>query len=70
MAFGADSPFYERVADLERQTPRAAGEPVLAWLRRAGAEHLAPLARLHYRYRFDPRRDESLKETLERSGDS
>ncbi len=66
MAFGSDSPFYERIADVERRTPRAPGEPVLGWLDRAGAEHLKPLAMLHYRYRFDPRRDASVKHELER----
>lgn len=67
MFFGADSPFYELIANDERRTPRASGEPMLSWLARSGAKHLIPMARLHYRYRFDPRRDDdSVKRELER----
>ncbi|QJT10688.1 transglutaminase-like domain-containing protein [Oceanidesulfovibrio marinus] len=63
-AFGADSPFYTSIAEVERRMSRRPGEPVLAWLARAGAMHLVPAARLHYRYRFDPRRDPDRDEAL------
>ncbi|HEU6447764.1 MAG TPA: transglutaminase domain-containing protein [Verrucomicrobiae bacterium] len=73
---GLDSEFYR----LEKKLvacgfPRQSGEPMSAWLKRAGDETaLAPLRepllqllKLHYRHRFDPRGlDETERETLRR----
>ena len=60
---GLDSAFYQIEAELGRQgMQRAASETVDEWLTRvarerpvlAAASDLARLAKLHYRYRFDP----------------
>ena len=59
---GADSEFYQIESQLVRAgCPRAAHEPLGAWLARIGRERadiavapLQALLRLHYQYRFDP----------------
>ena len=58
---GGDSEFYAVEAALAKKTPRKPSEPVLEWLPRAAEAlqdrtrvQLDELARLHYRYRFDP----------------
>jgi protein-glutamine gamma-glutamyltransferase len=63
VAFGADSEFFQIERLLAHNgLPRAPGETVMAWLSRIASRlppemettALAELARLHYRYRFDP----------------
>ncbi|MDS4031552.1 MAG: transglutaminase-like domain-containing protein [Candidatus Contendobacter sp.] len=55
---GAESPFYQVIADLSAQAgARPSGETLEAWLRRIGAWNapgLADMARWHQRWRFDP----------------
>ncbi len=60
---GADSELFQIERALAQAgLARAEGETVMAWLARIrdrlpagrGAESLIPIARLHYRYRFDP----------------
>jgi transglutaminase-like putative cysteine protease len=58
---GADSELFEIERELARAGfARAEEETVMAWLARidgqlpAGLDPLLPIARLHYRYRFDP----------------
>ena len=58
---GSDSEFYSVEAALAKKTPRRPSEPLLDWLPRAAAAlkhdtrvQIEGLAKLHYRYRFDP----------------
>jgi hypothetical protein len=52
---GEDSEFYRIERRLaEGGLARRPSEPVTAWIARIREEALAPLVRLHYRYRFDP----------------
>lgn len=58
---GDDSEFYAIEAALARKVPRSTSESILHWLPRAAAAlddetrvQVEALARLHYRYRFDP----------------